>query len=49
MTFAQLKEFDAVITDKKPPQKYIDYLENNNVKFYYNSDDTMTNSFRRLE
>lgn len=39
MTFAQLKDFDDVIMDKKPAQKYITYFTNNNVNLCYPDSD----------
>lgn len=41
MTFAQLKEFDDVIIDKKPPQKYIDYFNDNKVILHYSNNQDM--------
>ncbi|MDQ0204147.1 DeoR/GlpR family DNA-binding transcription regulator [Pectinatus haikarae] len=35
MTFAQLKDFDDVVIDNKPPQKYITYFADNNVNLWY--------------
>ncbi|WP_196598667.1 DeoR/GlpR family DNA-binding transcription regulator [Pectinatus frisingensis] len=35
MTYAELKDFDDVIIDRKPAQKYIDYFKKNNVKLHY--------------
>lgn len=34
-TYAYLDEFDKVIINKKPPQKYIDYFKLHNVSVYY--------------
>lgn len=35
MTYAELKDFDDVIIDRKPAQKYVDYFKKNNVKLHY--------------
>lgn len=32
MTYCDLKDLDAVITDKEPPKEYVDYFEKNNVR-----------------
>ncbi|WP_196594268.1 DeoR/GlpR family DNA-binding transcription regulator [Pectinatus sottacetonis] len=39
MTYAQLKDFNDVVIDNRPPQKYLNYFKSNNVKLYYPDED----------
>ena len=38
VSYNALKDFDSVIMDKKPTQKYIDFFNNNNVELIYNGE-----------
>ena len=38
VSYNALKDFDSVIMDKKPTQKYIDFFNDNNVELIYNGE-----------
>lgn len=38
VSYNALKDFDSVIMDKKPTQKYIDFFNSNNVELIYNGE-----------
>ena len=38
VSYGSLKDFDSVIMDRKPQQKYIDYLTENDVELIYHKD-----------
>lgn len=42
MTFCQLKDMDYFITDQKPPQRYLSYLEKHHVQLITNDDKALT-------
>lgn len=35
MTYAQVKDIDMIVTNKKPSQDYIDYFDSHNIKYKY--------------